>query len=218
MVNVECLYMGLFDRKKTNYYDSQPLYTLGNSKTLLVVGLGNVGAKYATTRHNIGFMAVDRYKQAHELSDWVEKRDLNCYISTGTVGSTRVVLMKPTTMMNLSGEAVQKVQQFYKIDSVDTLVVYDDLDVNFGTIRTRSGGGSAGHNGIKSLITHAGKDFGRIRIGIGPKLRPEMDSADFVLQKFTSEQGERIPKILKETSALIDERTVGQLDDLTLQV
>lgn len=210
--------MGLFDRKKTNYYDSQPLYTLGNSQTLLVVGLGNVGTTYAKTRHNVGFMAIDRYKVSHEFSDWMEKKDLQCYLTTGNVGSTRVILIKPTTMMNLSGEAVQKVQNFYKITDLETLVVYDELDVDFGTIRTRIGGGSAGHNGMKSLLQHAGKDFGRIRIGIGPKEPRQIDSADFVLQNFTEEQMASMQKILKETCAIIDERTVSQLSEQTVSV
>ena len=210
--------MGLFDRKKTNFADSQPLYTLGNSKTLLVVGLGNVGREYAKNRHNVGFMAIDRYRTSHELSDWIEKRDLNCYLSTGTIGSTRTLLIKPTTMMNLSGESVQKVQRFYKVDSADTLVVYDELDVNFGTIRTRVGGGSAGHNGIKSLSSHIDKDFGRVRIGIGPKTHEKMDSADFVLQDFNKEQQDSLDKILREASVIIDERTTGPLAEQTIKV
>lgn len=210
--------MGLFDRKKTNYYDSQPLYTLGNSKTLLVVGLGNLGGTYAHNRHNVGFMAIDRYRVSHELSDWVEKKDLSCYLSVGTVGSTRVLLIKPTTMMNVSGEAVQKVQHFYKVDSADTVVVYDDLDVHFGAIRTRTGGGTAGHNGIKSLSQHIDKNFDRIRIGIGPKSHEQMDSADFVLQDFSKEQLASLEKILREVSVLIDERTTGPLTDQTIKV
>lgn len=210
--------MGLFDRKKTNYYDSQPLYTLGNSKTLLIIGLGNIGREYSQNRHNVGFMAVDRYRTSHELSDWVEKRDLQCYISVGTVGSTRVLLIKPTTMMNKSGESAQKAQRFYKIDSADTVVVYDELDIPFGTIRTRSGGGDAGHNGLKSLQKHLNGSFDRIRIGIGPKTHAEMDSADYVLQDFSKDQQANIEKILRETSVLIDERTAGPLTEQTIKV
>lgn len=210
--------MGLFDRKKTNYYESQPLYTLGNSKTLLVVGLGNVGGRYTHNRHNVGFMVVDRYRTSHELSEWVEKKDLRCYFSTGDVGGTRVILIKPTTLMNLSGESLHAVQNFYKIDDIDTLVVYDDLDVNFGTIRTRSGGGSAGHNGIKSLLQHTKDDVGRIRVGIGPKEPVQIDTADFVLQDFSGKQKDSLEKILREACVLIDERTTGQLADQTIKV
>ncbi len=210
--------MGLFDRQKTNYDTHAPLYTLGNSKTLLVIGLGNVGSKYHKTRHNIGFAAIDRYKASHDFTDWVEKKDLRCYQATGQVGDSRVILAKPTTMMNLSGEAVQALQRFYKLSNEDTLIVYDDLDVAFGTLRTRGQGGAAGHNGIKSLLQHAKDGFGRIRIGIGPKTHEKMDSADFVLQKFSEEQEKDIPKILREVSALIDERTAGPLTDTTLKV
>jgi len=210
--------MGLFDRKKTSFYESDPLYTLGNSQTLLVVGLGNVGTKYDKTRHNAGFMAIDRYKEAHELADWIEKKDFKCFISMGDVGSTRVILIKPTTLMNLSGEAVQKVQNFYKIAPQDTLVVHDELDIDFGTIRTKNSGGSAGHNGIKSVIQQTGKEFGRIRIGVGPKKPATMDSADFVLQNFTKEQLELLPKTLKEISAVIDERTVNMLEERTIKL
>ena len=163
-------------------------------------------------------MAVDRYKEAHDCSNWVEKKDLKCYLSEGNIGDTRVMLIKPTTMMNLSGEAVQKFQNFYRIESADTIVIYDELDVDFGTIRTRTGGGSAGHNGIKSLIKHSQGDFGRIRVGVGPKNPPEMDSADFVLQNFNKDQLELLPKILKEVSVFIDERTVGPLEEQTIKL
>lgn len=210
--------MGLFDRKKTSFYDSQPLYTLGDSKILIVVGLGNVGAQYAHNRHNAGFMALDRYRRSHELPDWLEKRDLKCYMSDGNVGGTRVILIKPTTMMNLSGESVQKVQHFYKTQAADTVVIYDDLDIDFGVIRTRSGGGSAGHNGIKSLLQHSDDDFGRIRIGIGPKEPPQIDTSDFVLQDFRAEQQQSLEKILREACAIIDERTTSPLTDRTVQV
>ncbi len=210
--------MGLFDRKKTNFYESQPLYTLGNSKTVLVVGLGNIGRDYAHNRHNIGFMAIDEYRQTHDLSDWVEKKDLQAYYSSGDVGSTRVILAKPTTMMNNSGDALQKLQQFYKIDDEDVVILYDELDVPYGSLRTRTGGGHAGHNGIKSLIAHSRGAFGRIRIGIGPKTHAQMDSADYVLQDFSEQQHGHLAKVLRQVCALVDERTVGPLPDQTINV
>ena len=163
----------------------------------LLVGLGNPGPGYAGHRHNVGFMAVDRYKTSHELSDWIEKKDLKCYLSVGDIGGTRILLVKPTTLMNLSGEALQRVQHFYKVSAEDTVVVYDDLDIEFGTIRTRGDGGSAGHNGIKSLLEYSEKGFGRVRVGIGPKTHAKMDSADFVLQDFSDEQKENLEKFIK---------------------
>lgn len=210
--------MGFFDRKRTTYEDSSPLYTIGNSHTLLVIGLGNVGDEYVHTRHNIGFDVIDSYHQTHNFSGWVEKKDLSCLLATGQIGATRVLLAKPTTFMNLSGEAAQKIQKFYKIANSDTLVVHDELDVPFGVLRTRTGGGSAGHNGIKSLIALIGEDFGRIRVGIGPKDPPAIDSAAFVLQRFSKEQLELIPKIAKTCCALVDERTVSTLPEQTIDL
>lgn len=210
--------MGLFDRKRTSFYDSQPFYTIGGEKTLLVVGLGNPGEKYSANRHNIGFMALDVYQDAQQLGGWTLKKDLESMISIGQVGQTRVILMKPTTFMNDSGRAAQKVQQYYKISNSDTVVVYDELDVDFGTIRTRIGGGSAGHNGIKSLISTLGEDFGRIRVGIGPKKPAQMETADYVLQDFKKKEQELIPKLLREVSTIIDEVTAGPLFEQTLKV
>ncbi len=210
--------MGLFDRKRTSFYDSQPFYTIGGEKTLLVVGLGNPGEKYSANRHNIGFMALDVYQDAQQLGGWTLKKDLESMISIGQVGQTRVILMKSTTFMNDSGRAAQKVQQYYKISNSDTVVVYDELDVDFGTIRTRIGGGSAGHNGIKSLISTLGEDFGRIRVGIGPKKPAQMETADYVLQDFKKKEQELIPKLLREVSTIIDEVTAGPLFEQTLKV
>lgn len=210
--------MGLFDRKRTSFYDSQPYYTIGGEKTLLVVGLGNPGDKYAANRHNVGFMALDRYIASQDFSGWSQKKDLECMFASGQVGQTRVILVKPSTFMNESGRAVQKVQQFYKIHNSDTVVVYDELDVDFGTIRTRIGGGSAGHNGIKSLSQTIGEDFGRIRVGIGPKSPAQIDSADYVLQDFSKKEQEVISKILREVSTIIDEVTAGPLVEHTLKV
>ncbi len=210
--------MGLFDRKRTSYYDAQPYYTIGGQRTLLVVGLGNPGEKYANTRHNAGFMALDFYAQAKNCGDWVLKKDLEALECRGEAGNTRIILVKPQTFMNESGRAVQKIQQFYKISNQDTLVVYDELDVDFGTIRTRVGGGAAGHNGIKSLIANCGEEFALIRIGIGPKTPSQIDSADFVLQNFSKDQLETLPKILRNACALIDETTAGPLTEQTLKI
>jgi PTH1 family peptidyl-tRNA hydrolase len=210
--------MALFDRKRSSYESVAPLYTLGSSQTLLVVGLGNIGSEYVNTRHNLGFMVLDKYQTTHDFSGWTNKKDLKCEIATGQIGSTRVILVKPTTFMNNSGEAVQKIQKFYQIYNSSTLVIHDELDIDFGTIRSRTGGSSAGHNGIKSLSELLGDDYGRIRIGIGPKSHDKMDSADFVLQDFSKEQQELIPKIVNEVCNMIDERTTGQLPEHTITV
>src|SRR3989344_602311 len=168
--------MALF-QKKPDVSNSAPLYTIGLNKSLLIVGLGNPGKDYVDTRHNIGFASVDNFVKQHELSDWVEKRDLKCLHSSGMVGDKRVIVIKPTTFMNLSGAAVGAVAHFYKINPADIVVIHDELDVPFGQIRSRQGGGPAGHNGIKSIIERVGEDFGRIRIGIANDHSGQLDSA-----------------------------------------
>ena len=210
--------MGLFDRKRTSFYDAQPYYTLGDEKTILVVGLGNPGKKYAATRHNTGFMALDVYREAQQLGNWTEKKDLHALIAEGRVGSTKVILIKPNTFMNESGKAVAALQKYFRVYNSATVVVYDELDVDLGTIRTRIGGGSAGHNGVKSVSGAVGEDYGRIRIGVGPKKPAQIDSADFVLQDFSKSEQEKIAKILREACTLIDEATVGELPEHTIKV
>ena len=210
--------MGLFDRKKTSIDNVAPLYTVSNSQTLLIIGLGNPGPEYTNNRHNMGFMVLDRYQTSHDFSGWVAKKDLNCELSTGQIGSTRIILAKPTTFMNNSGDCAQKLQHFYKIYNQATVVVHDELDVDFGTIRTRYGGSSAGHNGIKSISGILGEDYGRIRVGIGPKKPIKIDSADFVLQDFSKEQKELLPKIINEARSFLDEATAGKLPEHTVTV
>ncbi len=211
--------MGLFDRKKTSFYTSEPYYTIGSNQTILVVGLGNPGAEYAKNRHNLGFMAVDYYqKNSHSFSNWQLKKDLQAMLCSAIIGQTKVILAKPTTFMNNSGDALQALQHFYKIDNSKTLVIHDELDIPFQTIRTRQGGGSAGHNGIKSITQNIGPEYQRIRVGIGPKPNPHLDSADFVLQDFNTQETEQIHKILREVASLIDQMTTGQLEEQTLKI
>lgn len=186
-----------------------PLYTLSASQTLLIVGLGNPEDEYGGTRHNIGFAAVDAFAEANEFDPWVNKKDLKCHLAQKNLGQTRVFLAKPTTYMNNSGEAVQAIAGFYKIGIDHIIAVYDELDIPFGQIRTRTGGSAAGHNGVKSLIQHLGEEFGRIRIGIGPKTPEQMDSADFVLAKFSQDEQGRINDLTRETTALLTEIIYG---------
>lgn len=201
--------MALFQKNPFDSGQHKALYSVGLSKTVLIVGLGNTGKEYDGTRHNVGFMCLDAFAAAHNLDDWVHKKDLKSLITSGTIGSTRVILCKPTTMMNLSGEAMQAVQQFYKITPNDTVIVHDELDVNFGQIRCRVGGGSAGNNGIKSVIQHGGAETGRVRIGIGPKTPEQMDSADFVLAKFSESEHGHLKDLTREVTALLTEYTAS---------
>lgn len=161
----------------------------------LIVGLGNVGKKYDGTRHNIGFTVVDALRVQHELPEWQEKPKFKALISEDFVGGKKVILAKPTTLMNNSGEAVRALKDFYKLKNTDIIVVHDELDLPFGTIKQKQGGGSAGNNGIKSLISHIGDDFNRVRVGIKNDQLEQIDSADFVLAKFNSEEKKQLSDI-----------------------
>jgi PTH1 family peptidyl-tRNA hydrolase len=188
-------------------------YTLGQHKTVLLVGLGNVGREYEGTRHNAGFLCLDAFVQSREeMNEWTEKKDLKCYLSKGIMGDTLVIAIKPTTLMNLSGAAVQAVCQFYKLHAENIVVIHDELDIPFGQIRLRVGGSSAGHNGVKSVTDAVGEAFGRIRIGIGPKKPEAMDSADFVLQRFDSNETTRLSDLTREVTTILTEHIyTGQL-------
>ena len=149
--------MALF-QKKPSVETSAPFYAMGLEDTFLIVGLGNIGKEYDGTRHNIGFDLVDHFARKQDFPDWINKKDLKCALTSYKVGNNKIILIKPTTYMNNSGEAMQSVQRFYRIENSKTLVVHDELDIDFGSIRTRTGGKSAGHNGIKSIIAHCGED------------------------------------------------------------
>lgn len=197
-------------QKRPQVSDPTNFYTVGLNKTILLVGLGNPGKEYDNTRHNVGFLCIDEFVAKNsEMGDWVQKKDLKCLLSSGQMGENRIIAVKPTTFMNLSGEAVQAVSSFYKIPPANTAAVYDELDIPFGQIRLRIGGSPAGHNGVKSLIKHLGEDFGRIRVGIGPKKPEQIDSADFVLQKFAAAELEQMPLLTRETNAIISEYIYG---------
>jgi|JI10StandDraft_1071094.scaffolds.fasta_scaffold01099_18 PTH1 family peptidyl-tRNA hydrolase len=195
--------------KRPEYGSRINFTTYGKQKTLLFVGLGNPGAEYDGTRHNVGFMCLDEFARKNDFESWVNKTDMKCASAVKTVGETRVVLCKPQTYMNLSGEAVQAIAHFYKIALEDIVVIHDELDVNFGQIRTRTGGSSAGHNGIKSVTKYLGEGYGRVRVGIGPKKPEQIDSADFVLQKFNKTEQEDLPKLTREVSAILSELAYG---------
>lgn len=132
---------------------------------LLIAGLGNPGPRYAKQRHNIGFMAADAIARRQSFSGWSSK--FKAQIAEGSIGDEKILLIKPQTFMNLSGEAVGQALRFYKLTTSDLIVIYDELDLQPGKVRIKTGGGSGGHNGIKSIDAHCGKDYRRLRLGIG---------------------------------------------------
>ncbi len=131
----------------------------------LIVGLGNPGAEHAGNRHNIGFMAVERIHDRHGFPPWRTK--FRAEVSDGTLGGVRVTLMKPMTYMNLSGESVGEAARFFKVDPADVVVVHDEIDLLPGRFRVKTGGGSGGHNGLRSITSHIGDGYRRLRLGVG---------------------------------------------------
>ena len=159
----------------------------------LIAGLGNIGEKYCFTRHNAGFMVLDKWALDEGFS-FKEDKKLKCFIAK----NDEIIFIKPTTFMNLSGEAVRAVIDYYKIDIKDILIVYDDLSLDLGVIRFRASGSDGGHNGIKSIITHLGTDkFDRLKIGIGPQ--PAIPSEYYVLQNFPKEKLDTLKEVLKKS-------------------
>ena len=165
----------LFSRKKE----------FGGTYSYLIVGLGNPGSKYEMTRHNAGFLAVDLLA----LQEHVDIKKLKFHALVGDVrlGGERCLLMKPQTMMNLSGDAVAEAANFYKIPPERVLVLFDDISLDVGRTRVRRKGSAGGHNGIKSIIARLGsQDFPRVKIGVGAKPNPDHDLADWVLGSFSA--------------------------------
>ena len=195
--------MGLFQKQPIT--NTRVLYELESDKTLLIAGLGNIGKKYEGTRHNAGFLATDAFADSQEFPDWSVKKSLNCELTVKPLNNMRIILAKPSTYMNDSGKAVSALQRYYKISNPDTLIISDELDLDFGKLRTRQGGSPGGHKGLESIIGLCSDNFCRLRIGIGPKKSMQIDNADFVLQKFSKNEVENMDKLLKETTSLISE-------------
>ena len=159
----------------------------------LFVGLGNPGAKYAKNRHNIGFLAIDEIVRAHGFS--AERSKFQGLISEGKLGAEKVFTLKPTTFMNLSGQAVGEAMRFYKMAPEDVVVFHDELDLAPGKLRVKRGGGHAGHNGLRSCHEHIGADFHRVRIGIGHPGEKRLVSA-YVLHDFAQDDWRWIDPLL----------------------
>jgi len=167
----------------------------------IVVGLGYPGREYVATRHNIGFMAVDTLAERWGVTAWREKFSA---LMAEHRGAETVLLVKPQTYMNLSGQAVAAFVRFYKLTVADVIVVYDDIDLPAGRLRLRPGGGAGGHRGIESLFDHLGSDaFARVRIGVGRP--PEyMEAADYVLSRFSSEEQPLMDEAIKRAADAVE--------------
>ena len=174
---------------------------------LLLVGLGNPGSNYTNTRHNIGFKIIDAINSHFKLSK--QKPKFKGLLTTGNIDEKKIYAIKPLTFMNNSGTAIKELIDYFKIDAKDVIVFHDDMDIDFGKIKAKFGGSSAGHNGINSIDKFIGKDYSRVRIGIG-KPDKKISVSDFVLNDFTDDEQEHLEKItsniIESLSILIDKK------------
>ena len=172
----------------------------------LFVGLGNPGSQYEETRHNIGFKVIDKL-----VSDFLA-RDISKTSFHGKLyRSTNSLFLKPTTFMNLSGKSVQPVKHFFKVELEDVIVIHDDIDLPFGAVRFKRGGGHGGHNGLKSLDEHLTKEYLRVRVGVG---KPEHKSqvADYVLHDFSNDEKESLEQLISHVSTACKRLTTEELN------
>lgn len=182
-------------RKNTKEY--------GGSFDYMIVGLGNPGRQYETTRHNAGFICIDLLAEKHGIN--INKLKFKALMGDGRINGRRCLLLKPQTYMNLSGEAVREAADFYKIPPEKIIIICDDISLNPGKIRIRRKGSAGGQNGLKNIILHLNSDnFPRIKVGVGAKPNPEYDLADWVLSHFTKDE----VKLIKEAA----EKTVGSVE------
>lgn len=175
----------------------------GGSFDYMIVGLGNPGRQYETTRHNAGFICLDLLSEKHGIK--VNKLKFKSLMGDGRIGGVRCLLLKPQTFMNLSGEAVRDAAEFYKIPPEKIIVICDDISLEPGKIRIRRKGSAGGQNGMKNIIFHLKSDnFPRIKIGVGAKPNPDYDLADWVLSHFSKDEA----KLIKEAA----DKTIGAVE------
>ncbi|MSP33793.1 MAG: aminoacyl-tRNA hydrolase [Rickettsiales bacterium] len=167
----------------------------------LLIGLGNIGKEYAKTRHNFGFLALDQIIAYYSLSALGKKFSSEVFV--GEIAGKKIIALKPQTYMNNSGIAALEAMQFYRIPLQNTIVLHDEIDIDLGRIKTKIGGGSAGHNGLRSLDTTIGKEYWRIRLGVGRPENKEFEVSDYVLSKFTKDEMVIVEEINKKISTAI---------------
>ncbi len=186
-----------------------------NTPTHIIVGLGNIGKKYENTRHNAGFIAIDTI--AKELCVKIDKLKYNALITTCKIGENTVLLMKPQTFMNNSGQAVTQAMSFYKIPPENVIILFDDINLDVGKMRIRLKGSDGGQNGMKSIINLSGKNtFPRIKIGIGKKPHEKWELADWVLSTFTTKEIEEMEKtalnVFEATKLLVENNSTKAMN------
>lgn len=184
----------------------------------LIIGLGNIGSRYARTRHNIGFMVVDELAKLNGAT-WKLDPKLKADIATFESDGTKVILAKPQTMMNISGEAAQRIMQKHKLAPEAVWAVYDDVDTPFGRMRVRHGGSSGGHQGVRSLAEHIGEGFLRIKIGISLNDRAVEPSEVYVLKPFDAAEQVSLPKVIACAADIIASQiSAGAVTDETTEL
>ena len=178
----------------------------------LLVGLGNIGSEYDKTRHNFGFLLLDQIVEDYGFVE--QSKKFKSEVFSGTISGKKVLAIKPQTYMNRSGTAVAEAINFYKIDLKNVLVFHDDLDLALGKIKVKIGGGHAGHNGLRSIDECCGKEYWRLRLGIGRPENKEYETADYVLGKFSAEEMKLVEKVNLKISDLIEEMVEGRAEGL----
>lgn len=178
----------------------------------IIAGLGNPGTEYENTRHNIGFMTIDTLCEKYKVScKKLKFKSLTCDV---TIAGKRCLIMKPSTFMNKSGEAVTEAMSFYKIPPERTIIVYDDISLEPGKLRIRRKGSDGGHNGIKNIIYLSGSDmFPRIKMGVGAKPHPDYNLADWVLGHFKKEDGEKLEQCFQNAVSALELMVAGKIDE-----
>lgn len=178
--------------------------------TTLIIGLGNPGSQYDRTRHNIGFLALDRLREKFDAPSFRPETKFSADISETVLSGHKIILAKPTTYMNESGRAIRAILDYYKLDPAALIVIHDDLDIAPGTLRTTDSSRAAGHNGVQNIIETIGtQDFFRIRLGIGRPAEVEgvcMPSHDYVLGRFSAEEFAKLEALFEETERIIRNR------------
>ncbi|KRS16680.1 aminoacyl-tRNA hydrolase [Roseovarius indicus] len=175
----------------------------------IFAGLGNPGPKYAGNRHNIGFMALDRIAEEHGFSPW--KARFQGEVAEGRLGSEKVILLKPSTFMNLSGQSVGEAMRFYKLEPEDVTVFHDELDLAPGKLKVKTGGGHAGHNGLRSMHAHIGENYRRVRLGIGHPGRKDLVS-HYVLHDFAKADQDWLDDLMRGIAEGAPELAEGRND------